>query len=94
VPVNGEAYPYMRIRTPRPEPGRVASQFWSANGQFSGEVVPVPGTRMMLDLNISGRTELRPGCRLILLDAILRGVNWIPQYLKVAGGREVRRRSH
>lgn len=56
---NGEAYPYARTRALEPGSGRVASQLRSASGQSSGKVVPVPGTRMMLSLNISGRTGLR-----------------------------------
>jgi hypothetical protein len=57
---NGEVYPYARIRALEPGSGRVASQFRSANDQFSGEMIPVPGTRTTLSLSVSGRTELRP----------------------------------
>jgi hypothetical protein len=57
VPANGEVYSYARMRAPVPESVRVASHSWLANGQFSGEAVPVPGTRTMLDLWVSGSTE-------------------------------------
>lgn len=46
------------MRAPEPKPGRVASHSLLANGQFSGEIVPMPGTRTMLGLRVSGSTEL------------------------------------
>lgn len=58
MPGNGEVYSYARIRAPAPEPGRVASHSGLANGQFSGEGVPVPGTRTILDLMVSGSIKL------------------------------------
>lgn len=87
---NGEAYPYARTRALEPGSGRVASQFRSASDQFSGEMVPVPGTRTTLSLDISDETELRPLLGSISLNALLRGVDWIAQDLEVAGGHRIR----
>lgn len=91
MPANGEVYSYARMRAPVPEPGRVASHSWLANGQFSGEAVPVPGTRTMLDLWVSVN---EPGGWLHLLYTILTSIKWISQYLKVACGREARLCGH
>lgn len=77
------------MRAPEPDPGRVASQFRSANDQCSGEMVPIPGTRTMLSLSVSGRTELKLVWGSISLDVLLRGVDRISQDLKAAGGRKV-----
>jgi hypothetical protein len=94
VSETGEAYPYVSTRAPEPDSGSVASQLRSANGQCSGELVPMPGTSTMLSLNVSGRTELQLVRGSISLDCLLRGVGRIPQDLKVAGGRKARCRRH
>jgi hypothetical protein len=87
---NGEVYPYVRTRALEAGSGRVASQFRSANDQFSGEMVPVPGTRTTLNLSVSGRTELRLLQESISLNALLGSVDRIPQDLEMAGGRNFR----
>ena len=91
--VNGEAYSYARMRAPGLEPGRVASHSWLANGQFSGEVVPMPGTRTMLGLRVSGSTELGL-IEFLLLKTILRSTNGVPKFVEAASSCKARRCGH
>jgi hypothetical protein len=83
-PVKGEAYSYARMRALEPESGRLTSHSSLTNGQCFCEVVPVPGKKTMF--NGGGRnygTEPR-GIIILLLDAILGLMDWIPMDSKAA----------